>query len=393
MHGDHLRDFLLLDAFVEHRKSKIIPSEIRWIFRIKWPIVALITRENRILNSAVQLGNFPTRKIASPDMWESFVERFRRGQQPLPQAWADLFGPLCAGTVDDLMIVGQVGQSLDGRVATATGHSKYINCPAGIEHLHRLRALVDVVVVGVGTALADNPQLTVRQVAGPQPARAVIDPKGRHRSKCKVVRRRWGSPAVDYDRWLRGSQLPPASRSSSCLRRREILLPPTLSHRWPVQGCAGFWLRAVPYRVALYCGAMSRSFACKRGARHVGCRGAAGSSCRRSSGPIRPTGCRSGCTRSTTTFCSTVTCPISGSSSALPKSRHDPRASLTRLRQPCLFVLPANFQYHGAAALRLRSPRQPIRPAVRSGSPGRPFRSPSRSCRGRPNIRAPQTWK
>jgi diaminohydroxyphosphoribosylaminopyrimidine deaminase/5-amino-6-(5-phosphoribosylamino)uracil reductase len=131
------------------------------------------------LISIVQLGNFPTRKFASPDTWESFVELFRRGQQPLPQAWADLFSPLRNGTVDDLVIVGQVGQSLDGRVATATGHSKYINCPAGIEHLHRLRALVDIVVVGVGTALADNPQLTVRQVAGPHPARAVIDPRGR----------------------------------------------------------------------------------------------------------------------------------------------------------------------------------------------------------------------
>jgi riboflavin-specific deaminase-like protein len=81
--------------------------------------------------------------------------------------------------VDDLVIVGQVGQSLDGRIATASGHSKYINCPAGIEHLHRLRALVDVIVVGVGTAIADDPQLTVRQVAGPQPVRAVIDPNGR----------------------------------------------------------------------------------------------------------------------------------------------------------------------------------------------------------------------
>jgi len=137
-------------------------------------------------NSAVQLSNFPTRKFAFPDTWESFVERFRRGQQPLPQAWADLFGPLCAGTVDDLVVVGQVGQSLDGRVATATGHSKYINCPAGIEHLHRLRALVDIVVVGVGTALADNPQLTVRQVAGPQPARAVIDPRGRLGANAKL---------------------------------------------------------------------------------------------------------------------------------------------------------------------------------------------------------------
>ena len=145
-----------------------------------------ITDNSREPNSAVQLSNFPTRKFAFPDTWESFVERFRSGQQPLPQAWADLFGPLCTGTVDDLVVVGQVGQSLDGRVATATGHSKYINCPAGIDHLHRLRALVDIVVVGVGTALADNPQLTVRQVAGPQPARAVIDPKGRLGANAKL---------------------------------------------------------------------------------------------------------------------------------------------------------------------------------------------------------------
>ena len=148
--------------------------------------MALITCENQILNSAVQLGNFLTRQFASSDEWESFVERFRRGQQPLPQAWADLFGPLRSGAVDDLVVVGQVGQSLDGRVATATGHSKFINCPAGIDHLHRLRALVDIVVVGVGTALADNPQLTVRQVAGPQPARAVIDPKGRLGADAKL---------------------------------------------------------------------------------------------------------------------------------------------------------------------------------------------------------------
>ncbi len=148
--------------------------------------MGLINGENRILNPAAPLGNFLTRQFASSDEWESFVERFRRGQQPLPQAWADLFGPLRSGTVDDLVVVGQVGQSLDGRVATATGHSKFINCPAGIEHLHRLRALVDVVVVGVGTALADNPQLTVRQVAGPQPARAVIDPKGRLGADAKL---------------------------------------------------------------------------------------------------------------------------------------------------------------------------------------------------------------
>ena len=60
-----------------------------------------------------------------------------------------------------------------------SGHSHYINGPEGLAHLHRLRALVDAVVVGVGTVLADDPQLTVRRVAGPNPARVVIDPSGR----------------------------------------------------------------------------------------------------------------------------------------------------------------------------------------------------------------------
>jgi len=77
------------------------------------------------------------------------------------------------------MVIGQLGQSLDGRIATPTGHSHYINGPAGIEHLHRIRALVDVVLVGAGTAVADDPQLTVRRVEGPHPARAVLDPNGR----------------------------------------------------------------------------------------------------------------------------------------------------------------------------------------------------------------------
>jgi riboflavin-specific deaminase-like protein len=83
------------------------------------------------------------------------------------------------GNIDDLVVVGQIGQSIDGRVATTTGQSHYINCPAGIAHLHRLRALVDAVVIGVRTACADDPQLTVRRVRGPNPVRVVLDPHGR----------------------------------------------------------------------------------------------------------------------------------------------------------------------------------------------------------------------
>ena len=79
-------------------------------------------------------------------------------------------------------MIGQIGQSLDGRIATASGQSHYINGPAAIVHLHRLRALVDAVIVGIGTVTADDPRLTVRRVEGPSPARVVIDPQGDVRS-------------------------------------------------------------------------------------------------------------------------------------------------------------------------------------------------------------------
>jgi len=90
-----------------------------------------------------------------------------------------LYAPIAEGNWEKSFVLGQLGQSLDGRIATATGHSHYINGPEAIDHLHRLRALVDAVVVGIGTVLADDPQLTVRRVPGPHPARVVIDPNTR----------------------------------------------------------------------------------------------------------------------------------------------------------------------------------------------------------------------
>jgi riboflavin-specific deaminase-like protein len=77
------------------------------------------------------------------------------------------------------LVIAQWGQSLDGRIATESGRSHYITGPADIRRLHRLRALVDAVVVGCGTVRADNPRLTVRLVEGTNPVRVVLDPEAR----------------------------------------------------------------------------------------------------------------------------------------------------------------------------------------------------------------------
>jgi diaminohydroxyphosphoribosylaminopyrimidine deaminase/5-amino-6-(5-phosphoribosylamino)uracil reductase len=98
---------------------------------------------------------------------------------PLALVHDSIFEPLVSACPDRPFVIAQLGQSLDGRIATASGASRWINGASALDHLHRLRAHVDAVVVGVGTITADDPLLTVRRVAGHQPARVVIDPNGR----------------------------------------------------------------------------------------------------------------------------------------------------------------------------------------------------------------------
>jgi diaminohydroxyphosphoribosylaminopyrimidine deaminase / 5-amino-6-(5-phosphoribosylamino)uracil reductase len=90
-----------------------------------------------------------------------------------------VYAPLIARIAAGPLTIAQVGQSLDGRIATESGHSHYINGVGGLDHLHRLRALADAVVVGATTVILDDPQLTTRRVAGPTPVRVIIDPNGR----------------------------------------------------------------------------------------------------------------------------------------------------------------------------------------------------------------------
>ncbi|MCB1521331.1 MAG: RibD family protein [Hyphomicrobiaceae bacterium] len=97
----------------------------------------------------------------------------------MPPAYAECLRLVRDSDASRPFVVAQLGQSLDGRIALPSGESRWINNDAALDHLHRLRAAVDGVVVGIGTALADDPMLNVRRVAGRNPARVVIDPRGR----------------------------------------------------------------------------------------------------------------------------------------------------------------------------------------------------------------------
>lgn len=91
----------------------------------------------------------------------------------------DLYLPISSADASRPIIVGHLGQSLDGFIATTSGDACFVTGPQNILHLHRLRALCDAVIVGARTVENDNPRLTTRLVSGDNPLRVVLDPKRR----------------------------------------------------------------------------------------------------------------------------------------------------------------------------------------------------------------------
>jgi diaminohydroxyphosphoribosylaminopyrimidine deaminase / 5-amino-6-(5-phosphoribosylamino)uracil reductase len=98
----------------------------------------------------------------------------------------ELYLPLCAPPTARPLVIGHLGQSLDGKIATESGNSRFINGAPNFLHLHRMRALVDGILVGAGTVAADDPQLTVRLCEGPTPLRIVIDTNRRLRESHRL---------------------------------------------------------------------------------------------------------------------------------------------------------------------------------------------------------------
>lgn len=95
-------------------------------------------------------------------------------------------------------VVAKLAQSLDGRVATRTGESKWITNAAARRRGHELRDRLDAIAVGVGTVLADDPELSCRIRGGRDPIRVIVDTHARTPPDAKVVRYRSESEAPTW---------------------------------------------------------------------------------------------------------------------------------------------------------------------------------------------------
>ncbi|MEO7586592.1 MAG: GTP cyclohydrolase II [Arachnia sp.] len=104
---------------------------------------------------------------------------------PVQRELVDRYGPLVRA--GDTLVIAQLGQSIDGFIASRTGDACFVTGDEDREHLHRLRALVDAVVVGAGTVSSDDCQLTVRSVTGTHPVRVVLDPHARIPRDAKLL--------------------------------------------------------------------------------------------------------------------------------------------------------------------------------------------------------------
>jgi len=82
--------------------------------------------------------------------------------------------PHFARKLKKTFVITHFAQTLDGRIASVTGDSKWIGNQQNLVHAHRMRALMDGIIIGAKTLTIDNPKLTVRHVEGNNPCKILI---------------------------------------------------------------------------------------------------------------------------------------------------------------------------------------------------------------------------
>lgn len=108
-----------------------------------------------------------------------------------------LIAPFAKRILTGLPLVSlKYAMTLDGKIATHTGHSQWITNAKSREHVHQLRDQHDAILVGTGTLLQDDPRLTCRLPEGRSPARFVLDAHGKVGAQFKVYEQEVGTPSV-----------------------------------------------------------------------------------------------------------------------------------------------------------------------------------------------------
>jgi len=130
-------------------------------------------------------------------------------------------------------VVLKFAQTIDGRIATSTGDARWISGEAERRVSHALRAACDAVLVGVGTVLQDDPQLTVRMVPGASPMRVVLDSTLRVPEGAKILGADAPTTILTTDR------SDPARRRALEARRVGVRVLPAGAHGVDVDAALG----------------------------------------------------------------------------------------------------------------------------------------------------------
>lgn len=146
--------------------------------RDPWPPAA--GGNTRLREAGVQVIDLPAMVVDDPQSAAAVDEA-----EDVNRVW---LGAMRAGRP---FVTWKAGMTIDGRVAAADATSRWITSPDSRADVHALRARVDTIMVGVGTVLADNPRLTVRdehgEPVGRQPLRVVVDSVGRTPTDARVL--------------------------------------------------------------------------------------------------------------------------------------------------------------------------------------------------------------